>query len=92
LGQSKKQRPIIVDEETYEEEEENEESSIYYDSGEESYGERMPQKRYRDVLSRKAKPASPLSLELENVDWSPKFKLPASLPEFDGESDLRQFL
>jgi hypothetical protein len=54
--------------------------------------ERRPQKRYRDTFSSKTKLASPLSLELENVDWPPKFKLPSSLPEFDGESDPRQFL
>jgi hypothetical protein len=54
--------------------------------------EHRPQERYRHVLSRKMKPASPLSLELENVDWPPKFKLLISLPEFNGESDPRQFL
>jgi hypothetical protein len=49
-------------------------------------------KRYKDMFSSKTKPASPLSLELENADWPLKFKLPASLPEFDGESDPIQFL
>jgi hypothetical protein len=45
-----------------------------------------------NMFSSKMKPASPLSLELENADWPSKFKLPTSLPEFDGESDPRQFL
>jgi hypothetical protein len=38
------------------------------------------------------KPASPLSLELERADWPPKFKLPTSLLDYDGESDPRQLL
>jgi hypothetical protein len=54
--------------------------------------EHKPQKRYRDVLSCKTKPASPLFLELENTDWPSMFKLPTSLQEFDGESNPRQFL
>jgi hypothetical protein len=37
-------------------------------------------------------PASPLSLELEQANWPPKFKFPASLAEYDGELDPRQFL
>jgi hypothetical protein len=88
--QRKKRRPIIVDEDTNEEEEEYDEDSLYYDSEEEAYVERRPQKRCTEVFSRKAKPASPLSLELERADWPSMFKLPASL--LGGESDPRQFL
>jgi hypothetical protein len=54
--------------------------------------ERRPQKRYIEVFPAKGKPTSPLSLELEQADWPPNFKLPASLSEYDGESDPRQFL
>jgi hypothetical protein len=65
---------------------------LYYDSEEEVYVEHRSQNRYREVLSSKAKAASPLSSKLEKADWPQKFKLPASLPEYDGESDPRQFL
>jgi hypothetical protein len=57
--QSKKRRPVVVDEDTNEEEEEYEEDFLYYYSEEEAYVERGPQKRYREVLSSKAKAASP---------------------------------
>jgi hypothetical protein len=83
--QSKKQRLIILDEEDYESEED--EDFWYYDSNEKAFMERRPHKKYRESHSIRVKPASPLSIELEQADWPPKFKLPASLPEYDGESD-----
>lgn len=36
-------------------------------------------------------PMSPLTVELDEVPWLPRFD-PAILPQFDGESDLREFL
>jgi hypothetical protein len=54
--------------------------------------ERRPCKNHRESYPSKAKPTSPLSIDLEQVEWPPKFKLPAFLPEYDGESDPRQFI
>jgi hypothetical protein len=66
LVQSKKRRPIIIDEETYEDEDEDGEDFWYYDLDEEAFVKHRPHKRYTESL--KVKPASPLSLELEQAE------------------------
>ena len=62
------------------------------DMFEEAFAERIPRKKQRGSHPYGPKPTSPLAIELEQADWPPKFRLPASLPEYDGESDPRQFL
>jgi hypothetical protein len=66
--------------------------SWLYDYNEEAFVERRPHRKQKSMYPYKSKPSSTLSIELEQANWPPKFKLPASLSECDGESDPRQFV
>jgi len=75
--QSVRQQPIFIDEEQYSDEEEGE--------------YRMPHQLRPQQIRPQQDLATPLSVEFEELPWPPRFN-PTILPQFDGESNPKDFL
>lgn len=58
---------------------------------EEALPERRPDGTHKSKQFHKTKSSTPPSSELEEADWPKKFRLPAAMLDYDGESDPREF-